>query len=164
MSIVYNEQLSLKCVYGSPFSILDKIEENNIEIIEKSLKNINEKILLCGHTHIQWHKKYKGKIILNPGSVGAGISVKKMAQYSIIEIIKNEIKIEHKNIEYDFEKFKLHNNNDDGWNKIGIKSIEDGIDYPQKLLKELKTRTQEWPIPNKEWNNMIEEWSRKGII
>ena len=48
ISILYSEQLSLKCVHGSPFSMFDKIEENNTEIIEKSIRNINEKILLCG--------------------------------------------------------------------------------------------------------------------
>ena len=115
-------------------------------------------------THIQWYKKFNGITILNPGSVGAGISVKKIAQYTIMEFNKNGIKIENKNVEYDFEKLKLQNNNDDGWNKMGIKSIEDGIDYPQLLFKELRNRTHEWPIPNKEWNNTIEEWSSKGII
>jgi putative phosphoesterase len=101
ISIKYDKNFSIKCVHGTPFSIYEHLIENDIKIINKCLKILNDKILLCGHTHCQWYKNINDKIILNPGSVGLNFNGTKLAQYAIIHYQNEKVTIELKQIEYD---------------------------------------------------------------
>jgi len=35
-----------------------------------TLAEVDEAVLICGHSHIAWHQEWDGRIVLNPGSVG----------------------------------------------------------------------------------------------
>ena len=110
--------------HGTPGSdneyLLEKVTEygvfvyNDEELVEK-IKDIKERIILCGHSHVN-RVIYlsNGKIILNPGSVGlpaylgnaqyrfAMESMTPHAKYAIISVDGNAINIEQLNIEYDW--------------------------------------------------------------
>jgi predicted phosphodiesterase len=75
ISITYDKSFSIRCVHGTPFSLVEHIFEDDDSIIIKSLNAINENILLCGHTHRQWYKRVDEKMILNHGSVGINVVI-----------------------------------------------------------------------------------------
>jgi putative phosphoesterase len=165
ISININDEFSIKCVHGSPFLINEKINENDNQLIEKSLKSIDEKILLCGHTHLQWFHNKNGKYIINPGSVGVSLIKGGIAQYTVMDFKKDKIEIDQKNIYYEYKKLKRKYINEQNlWTELIIKSIEDGIDYGERFFKEVKKFTEEWPIPNKEWDLLFKEWYKKGVL
>jgi len=164
ISLYFSENVTIRCVHGSPSSPFEHIYENedkkNIEILDK----IQERILLCGHTHEQWYKNINNKLILNPGSVGINFSGNKAAQYGIIHIENNDIRIELKNIEYDFNLFKKSCDLSIPWIKLCISGIEDGQVYTMKFLEEAKSRYNVWPIPDDLWNELFAEWCKRKII
>ena len=164
ISLYFNENVTIRCVHGSPFSAFEHIYENedkkNIEILDK----IQERILLCGHTHEQWYKNINNKLILNPGSVGINFSGSKTAQYGIVHIENNKIRIELKNIEYDFNLFKKSCDLSIPWIKLCISGIEDGQVYTMKFLEEAKGKSNVWPIPNDIWNELFTDWCKRKII
>lgn len=77
---------SIRVVHGSPFQIDELLypDKDNDRII-KSLDYIEEKVLIYGHIHTQWHRRIADKLIINPGSVGISYNEKGFAEYSIIE-------------------------------------------------------------------------------
>jgi putative phosphoesterase len=164
LSLIFNEKLSLRCVHGSPFSAFEHIIENNDTKNLKILNTINEKILLCGHTHKQWFCNLDKKIIINPGSVGINFSGNRSAQYALIEDKNGNLEIELKNIMYDFDLFKSSCDLSIPWIRLCIRGMEKGKEYTIQFLEEAKMRHGVWPIPNELWDNLFEEWCRKGIL
>ena len=164
ISLNFNEYIQIRCVHGSPFSAFEHINENDDKKNIETLNKIPEKILLCGHTHKQWYKNINDKIILNPGSIGINFSGNKAAQYGIININNNDIRIELKNIEYDFDLFKKSCDLSIPWIRLCISGIEDGKEYTIKFLEEAKRKCDESPIPNDIWNNLFKEWCNQKII
>ena len=161
ISLIFNENISIRCVHGSPFSAFEHIFENDINKNIDTLSKIPEKILLCGHTHEQWSQTINEKIILNPGSVGINFAGNKAAQYGILCIENNNVSIELKNIDYDFDSFKKSCDLDIPWIKLIISGMEDGKVYTVEFLEEAKKRSSTWPIPDDLWFKLSEEWCRK---
>ncbi len=62
----------------------------------------DEKVLIMGHTHIQFNKKYKNKIIVNPGSVGQPRDGNPRAAYSVLNL--ENLSISQNRVEYDIDK------------------------------------------------------------
>lgn len=112
--------------HGTPNSdevyLLEEMDENgavlkNEKIIMDQLQNIEQKIIVCGHTHIP-RVVYlaNGKIIINPGSIGLpaykdGLPiVHKMesgsphAKYVVMEKILEEWIIEQIIVPYNWEE------------------------------------------------------------
>jgi len=110
--------------HGTPESdneyLLEKITEHGVfvyndeDLIEKT-KNITQRVILCGHSHVN-RVVYlsNGKIIVNPGSVGlpaylgnaeyrfAMESMTPHAKYAIISTNANGINVEQINCTYDW--------------------------------------------------------------
>ncbi|GGH73571.1 putative phosphoesterase [Pullulanibacillus pueri] len=58
-------------VHGSPRSDEEAIRKATPEIeIEPMIHSVEEDIIVCGHTHVQFDRRIKGKRIINAGSVG----------------------------------------------------------------------------------------------
>jgi putative phosphoesterase len=164
LSLQFDENLTLRCVHGSPSSAFEHIIENNDSKNSAMLDSITEKILLCGHTHKQWYSKLNGKTIINPGSVGINFSGSKAAQYAIMENGKDGLEIRLKNVAYDFDLFKSTCDLNIPWVRLCIRGIEDGSVYTMLFLEEAKKKYGLWPIPNELWDELFEEWCKKGII
>jgi len=110
--------------HGTPESddeyLLEKVTQHGVfvyndeELIEKT-KNIKEKVILCGHSHVN-RVIYlsNGKLIVNPGSVGlpaylgnaeyrfAMESMTPHAKYAIIQANGEDINVEQINCTYDW--------------------------------------------------------------
>lgn len=112
--------------HGTPTSdevyLLEEMDENGVVLkseknIMDQLQNIEQKIIVCGHTHIP-RVVYlaNGKIIINPGSVGLPAYkdelpiVHKMesgtphAKYVVIEKVSGEWLIEQISVSYNWEE------------------------------------------------------------
>ncbi|MFW9821025.1 MAG: metallophosphoesterase family protein [Candidatus Thorarchaeota archaeon] len=104
---------------------IEKVTENGVEIksnseLEKQVSGFNQKIILCGHSHIPRSIHLQdGKLIINPGSVGLPAYIDfypyphKMetgtpyARYCIINKNEKHWYIEDIFIPYDWEKAAL---------------------------------------------------------
>lgn len=113
------------CCHASPHSdtsyLLEDLKANHVSVrdfneIDDSLKNIEQNVIVCGHSHIaRVIMTESQKIVINPGSVGLPAygdelpiphnmeSFNPFAKYSTITKCDEHISVEHFNIPYDFE-------------------------------------------------------------
>ncbi len=112
--------------HGTPESdneyLTEKITKEGIfiyhdEVLQKRINNISQKIVLCGHSHVNRIIYLKsGQLIINPGSVGLPAymanakhqfvmeSMNPYAKYMIINMADEEVQIEQVNCFYIWEK------------------------------------------------------------
>lgn len=90
-------------VHGSPRMINEYLKENSKEA-EMVMADFNADILVCGHTHKPYYKMYGSKMLVNAGSVGKPKTGNPMANYVIIDLDKDNTKVEIHEVEYDFEQ------------------------------------------------------------
>ncbi|MFA9464282.1 MAG: metallophosphoesterase [Velocimicrobium sp.] len=93
----------IRLAHGSPYStreLLDDEKENTKECLQR----LDTKYLLAGHTHRQMSFGYKGKMIINPGSVGVAIGVKKRAHMAYLSWNQNCWDYEFLSIPFSFER------------------------------------------------------------
>lgn len=102
-TLTFNNK-SIRFVHGSTRLINEYLKENSQQANEV-MSELDEDILVCGHTHIPYYKYYGEKLLINGGSVGKPKTGNPNANYIIIEI-KNDSSVEVEIIEvsYDFEK------------------------------------------------------------
>jgi len=61
-------------------------------------------IVVVGHSHLQLYISWKGKKIINPGSIS--ITWKPKTSFCLMEISENNVNVNFKNIPYDFSNLK----------------------------------------------------------
>jgi len=61
-------------------------------------------IVVVGHSHLQLYISWKGKKIINPGSIS--ITWKPKTSFCLMEISENNVNVNFKNIPYDFSALK----------------------------------------------------------
>jgi diadenosine tetraphosphatase ApaH/serine/threonine PP2A family protein phosphatase len=59
------------------------ISRNHVSV-DDALAQVNEPVLICGHSHIGWQQERAGRLVVNPGSVGAPINGDPRAQYALL--------------------------------------------------------------------------------
>ncbi|MGM0640921.1 MAG: metallophosphoesterase family protein [Thermotogota bacterium] len=93
------------CVHGSPKSNLDIMDSRKTdEELKELLKELEEDIIVCGHSHNSFLKYIEDKTIINVGSVGLPFDEIPKASFIVLDIRKNkEMGIEFKRIDYDIE-------------------------------------------------------------
>ena len=109
-TLTFNNK-TIRFVHGSTRIINEYLKENSIQA-DEVMEELNEDILVCGHTHIPYAKYYGEKLLINAGSVGKPKTGSPDANYVIIdidngdEIAKKDSSVEVEIIEvpYDFEK------------------------------------------------------------
>jgi hypothetical protein len=84
-----------------------------------------------------------------------------MAQYGIINIENDNIKIELRNTEYNFDLFKKSCDLNIPWLRLCIAGMEDGTVYTERFLEEARNRYNVWPIPDNLWFELFNEWCIK---
>ncbi len=126
------------CCHGTPQNdseyLLEKLEAEFVSVkdfveIEKILKDIAQKTIVCGHSHISKIIETDNKLIINPGSIGLPAydddlpvyhkmqNYNPRANYAVIDIIGDSISVERVSVEYDSEKSArlAEKNNRDDW-------------------------------------------------
>ncbi|MBW4861799.1 MAG: metallophosphatase family protein [Paeniclostridium sp.] len=94
---------TIRFVHGSTRLINEYLKENSREA-DEVMNNLDEDILVCGHTHIPYVKYYGEKLLVNAGSVGKSKTGSPNANYVIIDIIDSIVEVEIIEVFYDFEK------------------------------------------------------------
>lgn len=95
---------TIRFVHGSTRLINEYLKEDSNEAKEV-MKDLKEDILVCGHTHIPYIKKYGEKLLVNAGSAGKPKTNNPNANYITIEITENDVNVNVFDVEYDYEKF-----------------------------------------------------------
>ena len=142
------------------------------KMIDSIEKDYDFDICLFGHTHKYYSKEYKGKLFINPGSLGQPIDGKTY-KYCIIEIdntikyIKKEINIED-SFAYllnNYRKSKYYKDNK-VWGNLILHTIKNGKNYCSPFLKMFRKKinikkeinVEEY---NKIWDNTYQEFINK---
>jgi len=120
----FNYEDNIYCCHGSPSNcseyLLEKVYPNSVAIkslieLEQELTNINQKIILCGHSHMPKLVEINKKIIVNPGSVGLQAyqddqpffhkmeNFSPHARYSVIMYSNHSFKINQIAVPYEYE-------------------------------------------------------------
>ena len=108
--LTFNDK-TIRFVHGSTRLINEYLKENSTQA-EEVMSEINEDILVCGHTHIPYIKEYGNKFLVNAGSIGKPKTNRPDANYVIIDIQNEDevakrpssINVEIIEVSYDFGK------------------------------------------------------------
>lgn len=99
---IEGQQLTVLIVHGSPRLIGEYLYEDSEKLAELSTE-IDEDIVICGHTHIPYHQIVNNKHFINAGSVGKPKHGGLEAAYVIVSLEDAEIKSEMIKVSYDIE-------------------------------------------------------------
>ena len=94
----------IRAVHGSPFRMNELIRQEDGEgRMIQALESIEEDILLFGHSHEQWKYEFEGKLALNPGSVGCHCNQEGCAEYALLEISDQDVRVTFRQVPYDVD-------------------------------------------------------------
>jgi putative phosphoesterase len=99
-------ELRLRLVHGSPRKINEYLYEDRPDATMERLLDLAEAdILVCGHTHIPYHRVLpSGRHVVNAGSVGKPKDGNPQACYVILEIRENDLNVIFRRVPYDIER------------------------------------------------------------
>ncbi|OGO80627.1 MAG: YfcE family phosphodiesterase [Clostridiales bacterium GWC2_40_7] len=96
-------ELQILLVHGSHRRNNEYLFENSKEVDEVT-KEIQEDILICGHTHKPYYKVINSKHVINSGSVGKPKHGNPNATYAIVGIVEKNVCADVLEVPYDYEK------------------------------------------------------------
>lgn len=98
--------LRVLLVHGSPRKINEYLFEDRPDATMERLLDLAEAdVLVCGHTHIPYHKILpSGRHVVNAGSVGKPKDGNPQACYVVIEVLNNKLSVTFKRVPYDVER------------------------------------------------------------
>jgi hypothetical protein len=68
--------------------------------------DIDETVLICGHTHIPWQREIQSRLIFNPGAVCGPLYGSIGAQYAILSGDGHCWRVEHHRVDYDIKAMR----------------------------------------------------------
>jgi putative phosphoesterase len=75
------------CVHGSPRSVIEIMDDRvPIDEMKKMVEEVDETIVLCGHSHFPYIGLIRDKHIFNVGSVGRPLDGNFLASYGILDL------------------------------------------------------------------------------
>ncbi|MGL4534303.1 MAG: metallophosphoesterase family protein [Fusobacteriaceae bacterium] len=93
------EGKTIKFVHGSPNSLTEYLKENS-ESADKVMEELKEDILVCGHSHLAYFKKYGEKLLVNAGSIGKPKKGIPDSEYVILDIKNKNVELTIENVKY----------------------------------------------------------------
>jgi putative phosphoesterase len=96
----------VKLVHGSPRKINEYLYEERPEATMERLLDLAEAhVLVCGHTHIPYHRILpSGRHVVNAGSVGQPKDKNPAACYLILEATEDNLNVAFRRVPYDIER------------------------------------------------------------
>lgn len=93
-------------VHGSPRKVNEYLfEDRPDEYFERIMDAANADVLVCGHTHLPYHKVLpSGRQIVNAGSVGKPKDHDPRACYVVLTVIERDLNVEFIRVPYDVER------------------------------------------------------------
>lgn len=161
------------CFFHSmPYGEKRKVYKDSFELFDELIKDFNCDIYLMGHTHVSFYTEYRGKIFINPGTVGMPIADGPEFRYGILDINKNEVKYEQKAIKYDYEELKKYLTSKDWhlfahiWAELSLSNLKYSKNYTQDFTDFVKEEAKKRNIdieketPNWFYNEMYAEFRK----
>jgi predicted phosphodiesterase len=74
--------------------------------LDAILAGLDESVLICGHSHIQWAQERYGRLALNPGSVGSPFGDPGRAHYALLTWRDGRWRAEHRAVPYDLGRIR----------------------------------------------------------
>jgi putative phosphoesterase len=116
--VKWGDAAPIRVVHGTPTSSTDHLmPEYNATVAEifaralilqrdrvlfdQAIALVQEPVLICGHSHISWHTRRDGRLVLNPGSIGGPINGDPRAQYALLTWRDKRWRAEQRFVEYD---------------------------------------------------------------
>jgi predicted phosphodiesterase len=171
-----DEMPAITICHGSPYSINEKIQQNDNRTIEV-MRRVTTPVTLCGHTHVQTRIEQDGKCIFNPGAVGVPLFSNGQTQFLILHGADGVWTEEFISLEYDVDRVirELYEANLNVWApywSLITEYILRGGNTPhgQILSRAIKLCRDEtgdcvWPdIPEKYWAQAVNEYIPDGTI
>jgi len=171
----------IRVVHGSPLStrqhLLPDGNERAIELfrdsgvapescmpVREAMARIEEPVLVCGHSHIQWVWEVDGRQAVNVGSVGGAINSDWRAQYAMLTWRRDRWQIRLRQVAYD-RTVSWRAAHESGFLKVGgafaracLLNIEQGRNVPGYLVNHSVRLAA---ATGYTWNDMPEEvWAR----
>lgn len=169
------QELQIKVVHGSPDSIselLFPVEEK--DRFEDLMAELEEDILICGHSHRQWFVQVGEKWALNPGAAGVHFNAAGGAEYALLTIEENIPSAELIQIPYSLEQLdrRFHDSGlysaSPHWSQSIMDSIRKGENISLKMIAyaleimEQEGITDALTIPDHIWDRAGEEYLNPG--
>jgi putative phosphoesterase len=93
---------SIHIVHGSPRNPNELLSpRSELTAVAIALAQIEERVLVCGHSHKSWQERMNGKLALNPGSVGLSTEGSPDARYAILTWTHTGWAVKHQQVQYD---------------------------------------------------------------
>lgn len=103
LELTFGDTSVLFC-HGSPRALNEYMFEDSEAIHSALLQAHPATILVCGHTHLPYHKTSAGRHIINAGSVGKPKNGSNKATYVILDVSGGQATSEIKHVAYDAEQ------------------------------------------------------------
>lgn len=97
--------------WATPEGVLERYEMNRRaraylaadEGFMADIQNVSPGVYICGHTHVQWHGDFDGRIVVNPGSCGIALDLTPGAPYTLLIGEAGAWRVEERRVAYDVE-------------------------------------------------------------
>lgn len=100
-ALISINEITILCVHGTPKSIVEAIDASVLEEeIRDALNEVDEQVILCGHSHTSFIGEIDGKKIFNVGSVGNALDNDNRLSYGILEFDEKGIDLINRRITY----------------------------------------------------------------
>jgi len=97
--------VDIRCVHGSPRSVIEIMDGSTGEgELKEMVAEVEEDVIVCGHSHRPYIGEIEEKKIINVGSVGSPYDGDNRASYAVLEITAGQIESEIKRVDYNIEK------------------------------------------------------------
>lgn len=74
--------------------------------LDAALAQIDEPVLVCGHTHIPWKQEHNGNLAFNPGAVCNPLDGDTRAQYALLTWQGDRWRVEHQAVDYNLDRIR----------------------------------------------------------
>ncbi len=146
------------------------------EALDRDLAQINEPVLVCGHSHIPWQEMRDGCLVFNPGAVSGPLNGYKGTQYAILDWKGDGWDLEFRQLEYDFSLIRKEFT-DTGFLQEGgafarayLQDVTSGTNYTSKFITYAYQQAAQAGysgceyVPNEIWDRVVETFDWKDEV
>ena len=123
---------AIRVVHGSPrdpgASVFPDREPSTLDV---ALAQVDEPVLVCGHTHVPWKVECPGRLALNPGAVCGPLNGETGAQYALLTWQDSRWQVDHRVVAYDLEQIR------EAFCESGL--LEEGGALARSFLRSIET-------------------------
>lgn len=104
LSVQLDDDSRLLCCHGSPRNLSERlVAELTDDELGQVLADQSFDLLAAGHTHLRLLREYQGRLLINPGTVGAPTGRGPIADYALLEVTANGAQVSFRAVAYDIQ-------------------------------------------------------------